>query len=381
LKKSKSDKIALVLWGATDLGPPHFSADMLWRTGFKAPDPFILAEINDKAFLLVGPLELERAAKETNSGIEVVNYYDYVSKSRDYLINFLKKQDVFKIVVQSTFPCELCGKLLKHFQVAYAKPPFYPRRAVKADWEIQEIERAQRAVEIAVSKAVDFLRVCKISGDKIVSIYQFETMVTSEFLRKIIDISLYEQGYLGIDTIVSSGLQAADPHCAGFGPLYAHQPIVMDVFPLSLKTHYYADMTRTVFKGKPSQAMENMYETVRSAQALGINQIRAGIDGLKIYNWTLDYFKVHGYPTELKSRPMEGFIHGVGHGVGIDIHEPPTISSRSDILRAGNVVTIEPGLYYQQARGHIPAGGIRIEDMVLVTENGYRNLTKFPKDL
>ena len=381
MKKSKSGKTALVLWGATDLGPPHFSADMLWRTRFKAPDPFAFVEIDGKAFLLVGPLELERAAKEANSGIEAVNYYDYVTKSRGYLINFLKKHGVKKMVVPNTFPCELYSALLKSFKVAYAKPSFYPGRAVKADWEIQEIEKAQRAVEVAVSKAIDFLRVCKISGDNIVHVYQFATIITSEFLRNIIDDELYRQGYLGIDTIVSSGLQAADPHCAGFGPLYAHQPIVMDVFPLSLEAHYYADMTRTVFKGQPSQELMKMYNHVRFAQETGIGQIKAGADGQKIYNWTLDYFNVNRYLTELKNRPMEGFIHGVGHGVGIDIHEPPTISSRSDILRAGNVVTVEPGLYYQQARGHIPAGGIRIEDMVLVTKNGCRNLTKFPKDL
>jgi len=380
LKKPKSDKTALVLWGATDLGPPHFSADMLWRTGFKAPDPFILAEINDKAFLLVDPLELERAAKETNSGIEVVNYYDYVSKSCGYLINFLKKHGVFKVVVPSTFPCELCGELLKHFKVAYAKPPFYPRRAVKADWEIQEIEKAQRAVEFAVAKAISWLKECVISENDLLR-HPVCNQVDAENLRKVIDDELYREGYLGIDTIVSSGLQAADPHCAGFGPLYAHQPIVMDVFPLSLEAHYYADMTRTVFKGQPSQELIKMYDHVRFAQETGIGQIKAGADGQKIYNWTLDYFKVNCYPTELKNRPMEGFIHGVGHGVGIDIHEPPTISSRSDILRAGNVVTVEPGLYYQQARGHIPAGGIRIEDMVFVTKDGCRNLTQFPKDL
>ena len=381
MKKSKSGKTALVLWGATDLGPPHFSADILWRTGFKAPDPFVLVETDGRVYLLVSPLELERAAKEAKYGVEVVNYYDYISKSRGYLINFLKKHDVGKVVVPDTFPCELCNALLKSFKVAYAKPPFYPGRAIKTDWEIAEIEKAQIAVEKAVEKAIDFLRVCKISGDKIVYVYQVERIVTSERLRNIINDELYRQEYLGIDTIVSCDVQTADPHCAGSGHLQAHQPIVIDVFPLSMKTHYYADMTRTVFKGQPSSELIKMYYHVRFAQEAGIKMVKVGVDGKNIYDWTLQYFESQKYPTDFKKRPMEGFFHSVGHGVGIDLHELPSIASSHDILQEGNVVTVEPGLYYSQARDHIPVGGIRIEDMVLVTKNGCRNLTKFPKDL
>jgi len=124
-----------------------------------------------------------------------------------------------------------------------------------------------------------------------------------------------------------------------------------------------------------------MYETVRFAQEMGVRLVWAGIDGETIYKATRDYFNVHSYPTEIKNRPMQGFIHGVGHGVGIDIHEPPWISSIKCILEEGNVVTVEPGLYYSRASDHIPVGGIRIEDMVLVTKTGCRNLTLFPKDL
>jgi len=394
--KKKISQTALVLWGATDLGPPHFSADILWRTGFKAPDPFFLVDIlldeDDlvdfgKSYLLIGPLELERAKKELNIGIEAVNANDYKNKSRGYLENFLKWQGVKKIIVPDTFPCGLKDKLAKSFEVALALAPFYPKRAIKTDWEIGEIEKAQRAVEVAVGKAMDYLRSCQIMEDRIIygrELVEEEIVVTSEMLRKIIDVKLYQQGYLGIDTIVSCGLQAADPHCAGSGPLQAYQPIVMDVFPLSMKTHYYADMTRTIFKGEPSQALKNMYETVRSAQEMGIRLVRAGIDGETIYNATLDYFNVHSYPTEIKKCPMEGFIHGVGHGVGIDIHEPPWVSSIKCILQKGNVVTVEPGLYYHKSYDYptiIPFGGIRIEDMVLVTKTGCRNLTLFSKDL
>lgn len=384
--KRKSAKSALVLWGATDLGPPHFSGDMLWRTGFKAPDPFVLIEIEEKAFLLVSPLELERAVKEARERIKVVNRNDYAAKNRGYLENFLKKQDVQEIIVPDVFPCGLKDKLAKSFKVVAVDAPFYPKRAIKTVWEIQEIEKAQRAVEAAVRKTVNFLQNCVIENGAIVKRDPFlwgvtEKVVTSELLRGLIDKILFEDGYLGVDTIVSCGLQAADPHCAGSGPLYAGQPIVMDVFPLSLETHYYADMTRTVFKGEPSEELKKMYWSVLDAQTEGVKRIKDGVDGKEIYNWTLKNFERQEYPTDFKKRPMEGFFHSVGHGVGIDMHEPPRISSKSCILKVGHVVTVEPGLYYQNARGHIPVGGIRIEDMVLVTKTGYRNLTKFPKDL
>ncbi|MDO8555127.1 MAG: Xaa-Pro peptidase family protein [bacterium] len=387
MKKSKSGKEALVFWGATDLGPPHFSGDILWRTGFKAPDPFLLVEIEDKVYLLLSSLELERAAKECKAGIEVINAADYKTESGGYLENFLKKHGVKTVVVPGTFPCEQYEALKKSFKVIFVPAPFYPARAIKTDWEVAEIEKAQRAVEKAVSNAVKFLGACGIVGESIVFDEGTELdghgriFVTSEILRKVIDDALYAKGYLGIDTIVSCGAQAADPHCAGSGPLQAHQPIVMDVFPLSMKTHYYADMTRTVFKGRPSDELIEMYYEVMFTQDNAIHWIKAGVDGHDIYERACVRFEAAMFPTELKKRPLEGFIHGVGHGVGIDIHEPPSIGGKKDILQVGNVVTVEPGLYYSRARDHIPVGGIRIEDMVLVTKDGCRNLTQFPKDL
>ncbi len=388
MKKSVKWKTALVLWGATDLGPPHFSGDLLWRTGFKAPSPFFLVDILEdgvldfnKSYLLTNPLELERASKEAKAD-EVVNLDDYKSKTRSALVNFLKKHGVEKVVVPDTFPCELCNALLKSFKVAYAKPPFYPGRAIKTDWEIGEIEKAQRAVENAVRKAIDYLKTCSTTtNNEIIHGLLLKKLLYSKDLRKIIDDELYKQGYLGVDTIVSCGAQAADPHCAGSGPLKAHQPIVMDVFPLSLETHYYADMTRTIFRGEPSKELRDMYQEVLFAQEMAMHNIKAGVDGHDIYEAVLVQLESALYPTDLKNRPMEGFIHGVGHGVGIDMHEPPWIGSTKCILQEGNVVTVEPGLYYSQARDHIPVGGIRIEDMVLVTKDGCRNLTNFPKDL
>jgi Xaa-Pro aminopeptidase len=200
-------------------------------------------------------------------------------------------------------------------------------------------------------------------------------------LRRIIDDELYRHGCLGVETIVACGLEAADPHCKGYGELKAGEPIVMDVFPRSLETLYFADMTRTVFKGEPGAAIKKMYEAVLKAQEDTIAMIRPGVDGSELDKKAREILDAAGFPTTTNERPMRGFIHSLGHGVGLEIHETPSLSPRRDVLREGNVVTNEPGLYYPIASGEIPAGGIRIEDMILITKEGYRNLTEFPKRL
>lgn len=371
---------ALVLCGATSFGQPHFSGDILWRTNFKAPDPVILIEIEGKSYLIVSPLELERAEKEAEVD-EVVNIRDYGETEAEALGMFLKKYKVKNIVVPDTFNYQLGKMLENNFKVVAVAPPFYPGRAVKNDWEVSEIEKAQRVAEQAIEKAMEVLADCIISGRYIIRPPDFQHVLTSEYLRALIDFKLYSLGFIGVGTTVACGLQAADPHCAGSGSLSAFESIVMSVSPMSMKTHYWADLTRTVFKGEPSEELKKMYGVVLKAQEHGIEMTRPGIDGKEIYDWTIKYFKNAGYPSDLKKRPMEGFFHGVGHGVGIDIHEASIIGRVSCILREGNVVTVEPGLYYQRARGHIPVGGIRTEDMILITKNGCRNLTKFPKNI
>jgi len=218
-------------------------------------------------------------------------------------------------------------------------------------------------------------------------VYDGTRAVTSEIIRRIIDDALWKRGYLGSGTIVACGRDATDPHRMGSGLIAPRQPMVMDIFPVSLATHYYADMTRTFFKGEPSEDFARMYAAVLGAQEAAIAVIRAGVDAGAVHRAAAEYLASRGFPTRTARGRPEGFIHGLGHGVGIDIHEAPRLGARSQILEAGNVITIEPGLYYGRAsrrvgmRGKIPVGGIRIEDMAVVTKTGCTLLTKFPKDL
>jgi Xaa-Pro aminopeptidase len=173
-----------------------------------------------------------------------------------------------------------------------------------------------------------------------------------------------------VDTIVSCGEETATPHMTGAGVLRSDEPIVIDLFPVDEKSGYYADMTRTVVKGEPSAEILSMYDTLRAAKQLGISRVRAGVSGSEIHQAVVDFFKDHGYESSTK-----GFVHNLGHGVGLQIHELPTVGPAGKSLVSGNVITIEPGLYYPGT------GGVRLEDIGVVTARGFDNFTVFPEDL
>jgi Xaa-Pro aminopeptidase len=166
-----------------------------------------------------------------------------------------------------------------------------------------------------------------------------------------------------------------DPHRVGSGPLRPNRAIILDVFPQSIETGYWADMTRTVVRGRASEGLRRMYRAVAEAQDAALATIRDGVDGKEAHQAVLGVFKEYGFKTGKIDGRMQGFFHGTGHGVGLEIHEPPRLNARGGPLRAGMAVTVEPGLYYTRW------GGVRIEDLVVVTKTGCRNLTRFPRQL
>lgn len=378
-------KQAILLYGATAMGSAEFSADLLWRVGgFSVPDPVIYVEIDGRKMLLLSSLECERGEKEAKVD-EIVLIEPYVLKAKEtgHSISalFLKERGVDAVIVPSTIRYSLAKRLEEHFRVTVKEAPFYPERAIKRDFEISEIEKAQRAVEIAVREGMQFIKECRVKGERLFHSEFSGTPVASHHLRTIIDDRLYLLGYLGVESIVSCGKEAADPHSAGHGELRPREPIVLDIFPRSLETLYFADQTRTIFKGEPNVLLKRMYGAVLEAQELGIRQVKDGAHGGEIEASVRELFEARGYPTNVSSRPVGGFIHSLGHGVGLEIHEEPSLSKRGDVLKAGHVVTMEPGLYYAEETETIPVGGIRIEDMLLITVDGSRNLTKFSKRL
>ena len=200
--------------------------------------------------------------------------------------------------------------------------------------------------------------------------------LTSEAVKRTVERTLLERDCVLDDTIVACGADAADPHDRGSGPLEAGEPVIVDIFPTDKETGYFADMTRTFCVGEPSETVAEWYDLTLEAQAAALEAIAAGVSGSEVHDTVCDVYEDAGLPTLRADDSAEtGFIHTTGHGVGLDIHESPRISEEDVELEAGHVVTVEPGLYDPEI------GGVRIEDLVVVTEDGHENLTDYEKRL
>jgi len=357
-------------------------ANLYYATQFWAPDPFIFTQIDGRKFLVMSDLEVDRAKAESKVD-EVLSLSKLQADAKKKgavqpgmveAVDFLfKERGVGKVRVPGNFPVALADRLrLKGYTLEIAQEPFFPQRMIKQKKEVAAIQETLRLTEEALGSAIGVIHESEIkNGD----LWLRGKPLTSELVRKLLHLTLMGSDCLAKETIVSSGVQACDPHCIGSGPLKAHQPIVLDVFPVSLKTRYYADITRTVVKGRPSEKIKKMYQAVREGQEIAFGMLKPGVNGKAVHSAILEHFEKQGFSTGEMGGRMQGFFHGTGHGLGLEIHEPPRVSSNSEILQAGQVVTVEPGLYY------LDAGGIRIEDDVLITETGCENLTRFPKIL
>ncbi len=357
-------------------------SNLYYATKFLAPDPFIYLQIGNETLILLNDLELERGKREARvDTVLSYSHYENIAKGKgierpdliDVLHEFLRERNIKTVVIPAYFGVRQALLLQgKGYNLEVKKEPFFPTREIKDQREIGYIKDALKKTEEAMDMAISLIKESTIRNGYL---YNKGRPLTSEEVKKQIALYLLEQDLMAIHTIVSSGQDTAYPHKEGEGPLRANVPIIIDIFPRSLRHRYYADMTRTVVRGKASPKLRKMYEAVLGAQEKAILMIRSGVDGSTIHYALIDYFKSAGFDTGNMDGKMQGFIHGTGHGVGLDIHEPPRINRQGDKLKAGHVVTVEPGLYYMDI------GGIRLEDMVIVTEHNPINITTYPKDL
>jgi len=338
------------------------------------PDEFVYLETEIGRKIYVSDLEFSRALQEAKVD-EVLNIFSYPKKYKSALAWIIAENNVKEVVVPDYFPIKYADALRKmKVKIEIKSGAFFEERAVKQDDDIAHILATQKVNEKAMRAAIEVIKKSKIRKDN--KLAYGSKILTSEFLKEFIEMEFVRGGCKSEDDIVSCGMNTSQPHNAGSGPIFAHQPIIIDIYPKSFKNRYYADMTRTVVKGKASPEIKKIYNTVLRGQKLAIENVKAGIEIRSLYGKVTDCFEKAGYKTELGSQSPEGFIHNLGHGVGLEIHERPFLGPKSeDSLQIGNVITIEPGLYYPGI------GGVRIEDMVVVKEDGRDNLTKMPKVL
>jgi Xaa-Pro aminopeptidase len=356
-------------------------ANLLYATGFFAPDPFIYFAIAGKKYVLMSDLEIGRAQK-TATVDRILSYSRYVKllkrqgikspKMEDLLLHIFREHRVRSVEVPSDFPIGLAKKL-RGIKIHIKPAPFYPERAIKSAAEISKITKALRLAEAGMKAAIKAIRACRIGRDGY--LYWRGNKLMAEDIHGLINATIAGLGGLAAHTIVACGNQGVDCHEAGHGPLRAHQSIIIDIFPRDNTTGYWGDITRTVVRGRASEAIKELYATVLLAQEIAFQKIRDGADGKAIHEAIQNLFKKTGYKTGCFGGQMQGFFHGTGHGVGLEIHEMPRIGTVSETLKTGQVVTVEPGLYY------LGKGGVRLEDMVLIQKSGNRNLTTFPKFL
>lgn len=357
-------------------------ADLYYTTRFLAPDPFIFLQVKDEKIMLMTDLEIDRAKNQARANrILSLSAYEEQAKKKgisdpniiDTLDLLLAEMGIKSILVPAGFPIRYADNLRKRgYQLESKKEPFFEERLIKSEEEAGYIKETIRNTEEAMDEAISVIRDAETRGD---ILYYKDSVLTSNMIRKIIDYKLMEVDCLAEHTIVAVGIEGCDPHNEGTGPLRPNQSIIIDLFPRSIKTRYFADMTRTVVKGKAPDRLKKMYEAVLSAQETAINLIKDGVDGKCVHDEVANRLKGFGFETGLINGRMQGFFHGTGHGVGLDIHEPPRVSKVSYTLKKGNIVTVEPGLYYADI------GGVRLEDMVLITDNSCINLTRYPKVL
>jgi Xaa-Pro aminopeptidase len=359
--------------------------DQYYLSGFDAPGSFRTLYTDGEIRLLVPDLEYARASADSDGdSVRRFSAFDYGERVLEHgprkagpltTAAFLDECGIDSVSVPTAFPTGTAD-VLRDRDIGVV--PDYDDavgsiRAVKTDAEIEHIATTQRAAEAAMAAAEGTFEratveagVLRLDGE----------VVTSERVRRTIETTLLERSCGTATCIVASGAESAHGHAVGSGPIGANEPVIVDIAPQHEQSRYFGDVTRTFVKGEPGAKIEEWYALVREAHDAALGAIQPGITGEEVNHRVCDVFEREGYPTLRTDETTEdGFTSATGHGVGLDLHERPKLSWGGGELRPGHVVTVEPGLY---ERGF---GGVRLEDLLVVTETGCENLNDYPRDL
>ena len=360
-------------------GSPELSADLFHAIPAGIIDPFLYVERNGRRAATVSVLD---ADKVSAMGIEVVDPYDLgadelfgrgISRHEvdvELARRACERLGVERALVPSEFPVGVADHLrAAGIEIVVDPEAFVGRRRVKTESEIEGIRRAQLAADEAMGVAARLIR-------------ELRSGLTSEEVRAEMQAMCDAQACdLADDVIVAHGPQSAVGHEPGHGPIGEGEVVVVDIWPRDRISRCWADMTRTFMAGgmEPPDEVAAYWRLAREALDRSFAEVRAGADCQQIYEISCEPFENAGYPTQ-RTKPAgakldEGYYHSLGHGVGLEVHERPNLGRTPDTLLAGDVITLEPGCYSKAL------GGVRLEDLVLVGDDGAELLTDFPYEL
>lgn len=351
-----------------------------YLTGFEASDPFTYLRHNGESILLVAPVEKSKAETQSNadtvrSTTEFVtgDVREDIEAEAKIISDFLGEYDIDRICTPRDFKLYLAEVLEESgFSVQTIEDLVMEGRKQKSEDEVESLRTAQEATEKAMHHARTVLKESTVIDGEL---HYKDELLTSERLQQILREFL-KQYNCDLDKVTaSSGSQSADPHNRGSGAIHANEPVLFDIFPQH-ESGYWGDMTRTFVKGTPDEEFRRMYQTTEEAfeQALDVLSQGAGVTGSEVHNTVCDVLESEGYKTIRQGDFGTGLLHSTGHAIGRELHEPPRIVDNCGRLEEGYVLTIEPGLYNPEY------GGVRIEDMIVLKQDGYINLNSFDTD-
>jgi Xaa-Pro aminopeptidase len=353
------------------------------------PDPFLYAEAAGRRHVIIASIERSRVAA-LDGGLDVHAFEEYgydellnggaerAEAQLEVMIRACRSLGLERATVPSDFPIELADRLrATGIELAVDRAVFEARRRVKSEAELAGIRRAQAAAEEGMRAAAELLRRAEPNGDGLLA---DGGPLTCERIKAAIKEAVARAGAsAGEDLIVSHGAQSASGHEQGSGPIAPGEPVIIDLWPRDPASACFADMTRTFVVGEAPDELRRYHELTREALDRSLAAVRPGVEGREVFRVSCEPYEQAGLPTLLSKQPgqvlEEGYFHSLGHGVGLEVHEAPALGRAPDVLVSGDVITLEPGCYRPGF------GGCRLEDLVLVTEDGAELLTSFPYEL
>jgi Xaa-Pro aminopeptidase len=369
-------------------GDSFRSPDMRHAVPLGVQDPFLYAETNGSRHVVASSMEATRLRElglfdvhiDEDYGVDelVESGLEPRELTAQLALRAIAGLGLKRATVPENFPVWLADRLRADgVELDVDQDLFDDRRRAKTEAQLEGMRRAQRAAEAAMDACRALLRRAEIRGDELLLDGE---QLTVERIKGDMNAVFAAHDTTAEEYIVAPGAQGAVGHDMGSGPIPPSVPLIVDIFPRDNASAVFTDMTRTFVVGDVPDDVREWHRLVKQALDAATAEIRPGVEGRAVFDVVCDIFEAAGEPTQRTKKagePLEdGFFHALGHGVGLEVHEAPgmwRISNKTFV--AGDVVTVEPGLY---RAGY---GGVRLEDIVLVTENGAEVLTDYPYDL